>query len=76
MLELSPSSNVARQNSEMAELWGTVVHSPSPDLASLQVGNFAFLKNERKNLRSQLERCDVEEEFAMLDGETQAQQEC
>ena len=76
MLELNPSSNVACQNSDMAELWGTVVHSPSPDLASLQVGNFEYLKNHRAGLHSQLERCQIEEEFAVEDGDSEAQEEC
>ena len=50
-------------------------HGPSPDLASLQVGNFEYLKNHRAGLHSQLERCQITEEFAVEDVDVRGAEE-
>ena len=53
-------------------LWNSgalLYHSPPPDVASLQVGNWDSLKNYRKGLREQLERCEINGEFAVEDAD-------
>ena len=75
MLALSHSSNVACQNSGIAEPGGLLYHGPSPVLASLQVSTWEWLKNHRKGLHQQLERTQVEELFAAQDGNEEARED-
>ena len=75
MLALSHSSNVACQNSGIAEPGGLLYHGPSPVLASLQVFTWEWLKNRRKGLHRQLERTQAEELFAGEDGNAEARED-
>eukprot|EP00959_Pyramimonas_sp_CCMP1952_P192037 4015283-Pyramimonas_sp.AAC.1 len=55
---------------------GTLGHccatAPPPDLASLQVGNYEFLKNYRKGLREQVERSRILRGYAAEVGDREA----
>ena len=45
-------------------------------MATLQVGSWEHLQNERKHLRAQRERCQIEGRFAVEDADLEKAAEC